>query len=189
MRKLMMIAASTIALTVAGAGLTAAQDKAAPARPLTPDSPGAGAIKKDETMKNDPAMEQRRTTVPLPDKSRSPDAAAYRSYEDNKEALSGAKIAGGLSADALLGANIVNSKGDEIGEVEDLVIGTGGRIDMAIIEVGGFLGIGSKTVAVNISELERAPNGKAFVTSMTKDELKTLSEYKKQDGVWVLGGT
>ncbi len=188
MRKLMMITASTVALTVAGAGLAVAQDKAGPARPLTPDSVGAGAIKKDDTMKNDPAMEQRHTTVPLPDRSRSPDAAAYRSYNENKDRLGRAKIAGGLSADELVGADIVNAKGDEIGEVEDLVIGTGGKIDMAIVEVGGFLGIGSKTVAVNINELDRAPKGKGFVTSMTKDELKTLSEYKKKDGVWVLGG-
>ena len=185
MRKLMMITASTVALTVAGAGLAVAQDKAAPARPLTPDSVGAGAIKKDDTMKNDPSMDQRRTTVPLPDKSRAGDSAAYRSYKDNEAGFSGAKIAGGLSAKRLIGADLMNASGDEVGEVQDLVVGSDNEIKVAIVEVGGFLGIGSKTVAVNIDQLRRSPAKKGFVTSMTKEELKTLPAYKKQDGSWV----
>jgi PRC-barrel domain len=189
MRKLMLITASTVALAIAGAGGASAQDKSGAARPLTPGSPGAGAIQKDDAMKNDPAMERRRVTVPLPDKSRAADAAAYRSYKDHKEAFAGAKVASGLSADAFVGADVRNAEGDVIGEVTDLMVGTGGRIDMAVIEVGGFLGIGTKTVALNVNELDRVPARKGFVTAMTKDELKTLSEYRKKGGIWVLSSS
>jgi PRC-barrel domain len=185
MRKLMMITASTIALTVAGAGLAAAADNAVPARPLTPDSVGAGAIQKEDATKTAPAMEQRHSTVPLPDKSRAADSAAARSYKDNKADIAGARIPGGLSAEQLIGADVKNVSGDEIGEVEDLVVGSGNEIKVAIVEVGGFLGMGSKTVGVNIDQLSRTPTKKGFVTSMTKEELKTLPEYKKQSGSWV----
>lgn len=80
MRKFLVLTASTLALLVGGAGIAAAQDKAAPARPLTPTSPGAGAIKKDESLKTDPGMTEHRTTVPIPDSSRAADTAGYRSY-------------------------------------------------------------------------------------------------------------
>ena len=186
MRKLMLITASTVALAIAGAGGAAAQDKAGPARPLTPDSVGAGAIKKDDAMKSDPAMERGRVTVPLPDTARAADAAAYRSYKDHKEAFAGATVASGLSADEFVGADVRNAEGNVIGEVTDLMVGTGGHIDLAVIEVGGFLGIGAKTVALNVNELDRAPAKKGFITAKTQDELKTLSEYKKKGGIWVL---
>jgi len=185
MRKLMMITASSLALAIAGTGLTAAADEAAPARPLTPDSLGAGAIQKKDSIKSDPAMEQRRATVPLPDKSRAADSAAARSYNDNKADLTGATIPGGLSAEQVIGADVMNASGDEIGEVEDLVVGSGNEIKLAIVEVGGFLGMGAKSVAVKIDQLNRSPVKKGFVTSMTKEELKAMPEFQKQGGSWV----
>jgi len=185
MRKYLILTASTVALTIAGAGFAAAQDKAGPARPLTPTSPGAGAIKKDESLKNDPAMEQRAVTKPIEDRARAADTSGYRSYNDNKAAFSGASIAGGLSAETLLGADVLNPSGDEIGEVEDLVIGADNKIETAIVEVGGFLGIGSKNVAVDIALLKQSPTKKGFVTTMTKEELKSRTEYDKKGGIWV----
>ena len=185
MRKYMIMTASTIALTIAGAGLAAAQDKASPAQPITPSSPGAGAIDKGDTMKSDPAMEQRQTGQPMTDKSRAADTTPYRSYKENKSNQSGASIAGGLSAEQLIGAEVLNASGDEIGEVEDLVIGSDNKVETAIVQVGGFLGVGSKNVAVNIEQLRQSTGKKGFTTSMTKEELKTLPEYKKDSGSWV----
>jgi hypothetical protein len=187
MRKLLTLAASAVALTIADGGLAAAQEKAAPARPLTPDSLGAGALKRGDAIEKDPAMERRRVMVPRPDAPGAADTAPNRSYNDDGKALQGARVAGGLSAQQVVGASVHNATGDEIGEVEDLVIGPKNQITVAIVEVGGFLGMGSKTVAVEIDELDPSPKGSGFITALTKAQLKTRPAYRKEGGSWVRG--
>lgn len=184
MRKFLILTASTVALSVASAGFAAADDKPAPARPLTPTSPGAGAIKKDDALKTQPDATERRATVPLPDSARSADTAAFRSYKDSKAKVN-ASIAGGLSADAFIGAEVLDPTGEEIGEVEDLIIDNDNKIEKAIVEVGGFLGVGSKTVAVEIAQLKPTGKKNGYVTAMTREELEARTEFKKQSGSWV----
>ena len=69
---------------------------------------------------------------------------------------------------------------DSIGKVDDLVIGADGRITHAIIGVGGFLGIGEKKVAVEISELRlmRSSDGTVFgVVTRTKQQLRDMPNF------------
>jgi sporulation protein YlmC with PRC-barrel domain len=57
-------------------------------------------------------------------------------------------LEGGISADALVeDADVYNEEGDEIGELEDLVVAPDGRIVQLIVESGGFLDIGDVTFA------------------------------------------
>jgi len=70
-------------------------------------------------------------------------------------------------------------KGDK-GEIEDLVVGSDGVIRWAILDVGGFLGIGEKSVAVPIAALDCRPKGthEATVTvAATEKQLKALKEF------------
>ena len=56
-------------------------------------------------------------------------------------------------------------------------VGTGAQV---IVDVGGFLGIGAKTVALPVSQLDfmRDENGDVHATtSLTKDEAKALPEH------------
>jgi hypothetical protein len=184
MRKLLPVALSSAALIVAAAGGAMAQDKAVPARPLTPDSLGAGAIKKPGSMDSE-AMEKRRVPAPIPDKSKAGDLAPYRSYTDNEADRAGAAVAGGLSASRLIGAEVRNVSGAEVGEVQDLLIGPGKAVNLAIVEVGGFLGLGSKTVAIGLDRLNEIPDRREFTTTMTTEELKALPRYRKVQGSWV----
>lgn len=56
---------------------------------------------------------------------------------------------------------------EDVGEVRDLVIDPAGDIEAALVDVGGFLGIGEKTVAVNMEALHLVPDaataGRFFV--------------------------
>jgi sporulation protein YlmC with PRC-barrel domain len=119
------------------------------------------------------------------DRARSAESSAFRSYGENKKSLGGSVIAGGFSADQLIGAEVQNASGKEIGEIEDLIIDSDNKVNKAIVEVGGFLGLGSKHVAVNIDQLKHGGKKDGFVTTMTKEELKTLPEYKKESGSWI----
>ncbi|SEM71593.1 PRC-barrel domain-containing protein [Bosea lupini] len=83
-----------------------------------------------------------------------------------------------LTAVALDGATIYGPGDDKIGSVSHLH-GTGPSAQV-VIDVGGFLGIGAKPVAVPMHELEfmRDEDGDVHaVTSWTKDQLKAMPEH------------
>ncbi len=187
MHKYLITTVSSVALLFGAATMATAQTSSPSAQ--DPSSPGAGAIKKEGQMQRDPAMKQRSTESPGTSgsmgSSSSVESSSYKSYSENKDSLAGASIAGGFTADQLLGADVMNAAGDSIGEIEDLVVDTNNKVSKAIIGVGGFLGMGTKNVAVDLSELKPGTDQKGFVTAMTKEELKTLPEYEKQAGNWV----
>lgn len=190
MRKYLITSVSTMALLFGAASLASAQTSTSPSA-QDPASPGAGAIQKEGTMQRDPAMQQRRSTETMPGasggmgSSSSMDSATYKSYSENKDTLAGASIAGGFTADQLIGADVLNASGDSIGEIEDLVVDTNNQVSKAIVGVGGFLGMGTKNVTLDIAELKQGTDQKGFLSTMTKEELKTLPEYKKESGNWV----
>src|SRR3954452_13707130 len=53
-----------------------------------------------------------------------------------------------IRASQLMGQNLKNSNGDNVGEIKDLVIDSSGKIRYAAVTYGGFLGLGSKLFAV-----------------------------------------
>ncbi|MFP5405424.1 MAG: PRC-barrel domain-containing protein [Gammaproteobacteria bacterium] len=72
---------------------------------------------------------------------------------------------------------VVGSNGEKIGEVSDVLIDpSSGKVVAVAVEAGGFLGIGDKDVIIGLDQL-RFESGH-FVTSMTKDQMKTLPEWK-----------
>lgn len=84
-----------------------------------------------------------------------------------------------LNAATVEGANIYGPDDNHIGDVSHFH-GTG-QSAQAVLDVGGFLGIGAKPVALPVSNLNfmRDENGKVHATTaMTKDELKNLPEHR-----------
>ena len=83
-----------------------------------------------------------------------------------------------LTAANLEGANVYGPGDDKIGSISHLH-GTPPSAQ-AVLDVGGFLGIGAKTVAIDLSRLSfmRDEAGEPHATTMmTKDELKELPEH------------
>ncbi|MBC9247525.1 PRC-barrel domain-containing protein [Paracoccus sp. 11-3] len=84
-----------------------------------------------------------------------------------------------LTEATLNGATVYGPQDEKIGSVSE-VIGTGGDAQV-VLDVGGFLGIGSKPVQVSARELQfmRDANGDVHaVTSWTKDQLKEMPDYR-----------
>ena len=84
-----------------------------------------------------------------------------------------------LSADILEGATIYGPGDEKIGSVSH--VHGSAAASMIVVDVGGFLGIGAKSVAVPIDQLEfmRDENGDVHaVTNWTKDELKEMPEHR-----------
>ncbi len=83
-----------------------------------------------------------------------------------------------LSADTVEGATIYGPEDHSIGTVAHLH-GTGPTAE-AVVDVGGFLGIGAKSVGLSVSNLNfmRDEQGTVHATTvMTKDDLKRLPEH------------
>jgi sporulation protein YlmC with PRC-barrel domain len=87
---------------------------------------------------------------------------------------------GALSGNALIGAKVYNTSKETVGSVEDVYIDSKGAVDAVIVSVGGFLGVGTRNVAVKWSDIKYGRDGKSLLltTGWTKDILKTMPDYK-----------
>jgi hypothetical protein len=67
-----------------------------------------------------------------------------------------------------------NRAGEKIGSISDLIVTSDGTIVAALVNVGGFLGIGEKEVALPFSSIElvRSKNDWRLVIDTTKDGLR-----------------
>lgn len=90
--------------------------------------------------------------------------------------------ANSLRSDDLIGADLRTRGDDEsIGPVTDLVIDENGKIAAVIVEVGGFLGLGEKEVAISWDSIDSRRNedddGYIFSVDTTEDALTDAPEY------------
>lgn len=92
--------------------------------------------------------------------------------------------ADGNLATNLIGETVYNGTGDDaqnIGDVNDLVIGMDGKVASIVIGVGGFLGIAEKNVALNFSEIDWAEKDgdRWIVVSATKEQLESMPAFDR----------
>jgi sporulation protein YlmC with PRC-barrel domain len=88
-----------------------------------------------------------------------------------------------VDAAKLVGRNIVNTNGDTVGEIDNVIIDQSGKVRYVIVGVGGFLGIGKRDVAMAWDDLTISENGEKVTTTATKDQLAALPEYKSPESV------
>ncbi len=82
----------------------------------------------------------------------------------------------------VLGAGVTSVDGDRIGSIDDIIIVVGeGQISAAVISVGGFLGFGAKSIAVDWSELEINWDAREVVLNMSREEMEDADEYVFRD--------
>jgi sporulation protein YlmC with PRC-barrel domain len=93
-----------------------------------------------------------------------------------------ARVALGHRATKLVGAAVVNNKDERIGTIDDLVVTPDDKVTYAVLSVGGFLGIGSKLVAVPFHALQMVKEDRLILPGATKDALKDLPEFKYAKG-------
>jgi sporulation protein YlmC with PRC-barrel domain len=88
--------------------------------------------------------------------------------------------AGEMSGNALIGATVRNDNREAVGKIEDVYVDNSGAIKTVVVSVGGFLGVGSKDVAVKWSDLKLSRDDRSIVitTNWTKDSLKAMPDYK-----------
>lgn len=81
----------------------------------------------------------------------------------------------------ILDKKIVNEKGDKVGEVQDLIIAPDSFVSYAIVDVGGFLGMGEHRVAIPVKFFNMQADH-IVLDGATKDLLKQIPEFKYTKG-------
>ena len=81
--------------------------------------------------------------------------------------------------DAVLGRQVRSIVGEDMGRVVNVVVDQSGQVRAAIIDFGGFLGVGNRRIAVDWNAFHFAPGSKDPVTlDLTRDQVKAAPEYK-----------
>ena len=81
---------------------------------------------------------------------------------------------------AILGHSVEGPDGKDIGRLIDVLVGTEGQPQAAVIDFGGFMGVGSRKIAVRWSALHFAPGDPKhqITVELTPDQIKGAPEYK-----------
>jgi hypothetical protein len=79
----------------------------------------------------------------------------------------------------LTGSAVFDSTGQQVGTIEEVSTGADGS-EQAVISVGGFLGLGSKKIAVASSQLTANEDGSGYTIALTADEIEAAPEYQPQ---------
>jgi sporulation protein YlmC with PRC-barrel domain len=85
-----------------------------------------------------------------------------------------------LAASDLMGATVHGTNDETIGDVGDIVFNKDGTIDAVVVDVGGFLGMGEKPVALSFDSLQTRldDSGNLIVAvAASKDELQNAPTY------------
>jgi hypothetical protein len=83
-----------------------------------------------------------------------------------------------MSPDQIVGKTVVSAEGEEIGEVQEIVQDPATSEKFAVVDVGGFLGVGQKSVTIGLNELQMSQGGEDRLESdLTRQTLETKTEY------------
>jgi sporulation protein YlmC with PRC-barrel domain len=82
-----------------------------------------------------------------------------------------------LLASDLINATVVDAQGESIGSVEDFIVDPMGGIGGVVVSVGGFLGIGSKDVAVPWEAVQYQPQEETVYLDVTREQLETAPDF------------
>jgi hypothetical protein len=99
-------------------------------------------------------------------------------------------ILGSWQAETILGKEVRGKTNENIGRIVDVIVDRRGKIRAALIDFGGFLGVGSRKIAIDWDALNFTPgeNGRSVITlDLTRDQMKAAPEYKEKRAVVVLG--
>ena len=92
--------------------------------------------------------------------------------------------------EGVLGREVLSAANENMGRIVDVLVDRGGQVRAAIIDFGGFLGVGSRKIAVDWNALHFPPPAKPdarISLELTRDQVKSAPEYQDGKPVVVLG--
>jgi hypothetical protein len=99
-------------------------------------------------------------------------------------------IIGARDAHGVLGRDVRSPADEAMGRIVDVIVDRGGTVRAAVIDFGGFLGVGSRKIVVDWNALHfgRVANKTDKITlELTKEQVTAAPEYKEDTPIVVLG--
>lgn len=127
-----------------------------------------------EVPATDPAADPMVPAVPAPDPAVDPETGAVMEEGRMMDVST-------MTADQLEGAPVFDATNERVGDVSQVIIDDQGVVQQAVIDIGGFLGIGAKPVAFGFEQLtirgdENGENLRVYVAS-TREEMEAMPDY------------
>lgn len=101
-------------------------------------------------------------------------------------------VLGSREVQGILGRNVVSPSNEDMGRIVDVLVDGDGQTRAIIIDFGGFLGVGSRKIAVDWKALHFVPAaGKRYsiVLELNRDQVKPAPEFKEDKPIIVLGAS
>jgi sporulation protein YlmC with PRC-barrel domain len=152
MRIKFAVAAATAGLLLTAAGLAQAQQSPPPS--TTPS-----------------------TTTPSSSPAGALDRSTLHEVKDDKAMAQNLSI----NASDLRSMAIYGSDGNKIGEVNNVLADSSNAIKAVTVDVGGFLGMGSREVVIPVDKLQKGTEKNRLQTAMTKTEIQNLEQWSDRD--------
>jgi PRC-barrel domain len=99
-------------------------------------------------------------------------------------------VIGARDALGILGREVRSPANENMGRIVDVIVDREGAVRAAVIDFGGFLGVGSRKIVVDWSALHfgSVANKRDSITlELTKEQVTAAPEYKQDAPVIVLG--
>lgn len=98
-----------------------------------------------------------------------------------------------FTAERLMDMSVVNEQGEEIAEINDLVVDQDGKVAGVILSIGGFLGLGEKEVGIPWKQVSLKPQERQVVINLNKEQLEQAPAFRSRQEVqaeqrWVRAG-
>jgi sporulation protein YlmC with PRC-barrel domain len=82
----------------------------------------------------------------------------------------------------LQGTQVVNTQGENLGRLEELMLNlNNGRVDYAVVSFGGILGIGDKLFAVPWQALQVDQSNEQIIMNVTREKLEKAPGFDKDN--------
>jgi sporulation protein YlmC with PRC-barrel domain len=106
--------------------------------------------------------------------------AAAETTAANNDRPAALNADGSINASKVVGVNVVNNANDKVGEIGEVLLDESGKVSGVVVDVGGFLGIGTHPVKLAWNQVKMVnKDGKMqAVVAIDKDALKAMPEYK-----------
>ena len=84
-----------------------------------------------------------------------------------------------VRASKMIGSTVYDAQNRNIGKVSDLVLNKNGSVDVVVVDVGSFLGMGGKYVAVPLTDIKTDNN--RLTLDRTKEQLQQMAAYQLEN--------
>lgn len=91
-------------------------------------------------------------------------------------AVATVKLGSGTRTSKIVGASVYNEGNEKLGTVDDVILTEGDKATVAIVAIGGVLGVGSKLVALPFTQMRREAD-KIVLTGVTKEALAAMPSF------------